>query len=262
MAMQNEDYIRYKLERAKAQPTKEEIEEHMRTHDETFYHKQKRGGDKRVLKNAVNNDPFDLVYRKAEYLAEEERLLSEARRAKLKRREDKDSFGSPTRTKSNLRAIEEIERRKDQEFLASEEKRLRLQRKKEFSEQVRDTFLPASSALSRNSHHTDNVHQHSVKWGSSTGGMSDFSQSQVQAQAQVQAHANKMRQKSDAYAMDAPCLVTRKVSHKSKDVDSTSTSNRPGSEWVSKLLETDKEERLMADVYEVAFSSLFPRAKY
>jgi len=235
----------------------------MRTHDEIFYHKQRRGGDrdKRVLKNAVNNDPFDLVYRKAEYLAEEERLLSEARRAKLKRREDKDnSLGSPTRTKSNLKAIEEIERRKDQEFLASEEKRLRLQRKKEFSEQVRDTFLPASSALARNSHHSVNVNPHHVKWGTNPGGTSDFSQSQVQAQ--VQAHANNMRQKSDAYAMDAPYLVTRKVSNKSKDVDSTTTSNRAGSEWVSKLLETDKEERLMADVYEVAFSSLFPRAKY
>ena len=209
----------------------------MRQHDEHFEHKvaSKFGSEKRLLRGAVNNEPLDLKYKKSDYLAAEERLLDAARMVKLKRKD-----GSPLKTKTNLRVIESIERRKDEEFLASEEKRLRLQRKREFSEQVRDSFLPAT-----------------VVTGQSKLNESGFSSDGYSRRKAGQS------QREQVFTLDVPHLQARTASKQStavlraKEPSSVPRTVKLSSEWVAKVLEPDKEESKMADVYEVAFSSLF-----
>jgi hypothetical protein len=44
---------------------------------------------------------------------------------------------------------------------------------------------------------------------------------------------------------------------KGKNPASPTRSIKAGSEWVAQILESDKEEKQLADVYEVAFSSFF-----
>jgi len=228
----------------------------MRQHDEMFDHKHvtKHGGDKRLLKGGVNNDPLDLVYKKSDYLAAEEKILSAARFAKLKRKEG----GSPLKTKSNQRAIEAIERRKDEEFLASEEKRIRLQRKKDFSEQVRDSFLPASAAGMSGTMRSDSDGRH-VQWGAdpafSSYTLGDFA-----------ASSSKVGNTSGHYptSLDAPHQQIRKVNKQSVASSRGKAPEPPaprpvkaGSDWIAHVLESDKEEEKLADVYEIAFSSFF-----
>lgn len=234
----------------------------MRLHDELASQKysSKLGSERRLLRGAVNNDPFDLVYKKTEYLAAEERLLIESRQTRIKKREDVRA-GSPLKTKANSRAIEAIERRKDQEFLAAEEKRIRLQRKRDFSEQVRDTFLPTSSipvppAIKQRSDGgrripvTDNKH---VKWappdreagygyGEAGGNIPHKSSSMQRSRVGSQ-------DEWDARRMKKPTIDA----HKAQDSRSVKT----GPEWIAQVLESDPGEKQMKDVYEIAFSTFF-----
>jgi len=223
----------------------------MRQHDQMFGEKQtSKYGSHRVLKGAVNNDPQDLIFKKSDFLAAEDRLLHEARSTKLKRKVDKERNDGHLRTKSNLRAIEAIERRK--EFLVSEEKRIRLQRMKDFSVQVRDSFLPSNTNTGAFSKQRDtDLSKHGL-WGENNFDMSNFSSAR-----------EKSPTRPETYAMDAPHLQIRKV-----DKSTVATLNgkgnipapkpsRSGKDWIAQVLEPDKEEKQLADVYEVAFSSFF-----
>jgi len=225
----------------------------MRQHDMMFEHKSfsKFGGEKRILKGGVNNDPLDLIYKKSDYLAAEDRILTEARSNKLKRQEDRDSAsGSPLRTKTNARAIDAIERRKDEEFLASEEKRLRLSRKKEFSKQVRESFLPSTmgSGLRHGDDDSDTMR-------------SRYDSGRGHHHLETTGASQQIRDVS--HTLDAPHQQFRRVNKqtvaalKGKNPASPTRSIKAGSEWVAQILESDKEEKQLADVYEVAFSSFF-----
>lgn len=218
-----------------------------------FEHKafSKFGGEKRILKGAVNNDPLDLIYKKSDYLAAEDRILTEARSNKLKRQEDIDlAGGSPLRTKTNARAIDAMERRKDEEFLASEERRLRLSRKKEFSKQVRESFLPSTmgpglrhgddgsdTMRSRNASGRENHHLES------TGESQNFRNISCTLDPSHQQFRGANKQTVAALKGKNPPASIRSI--------------KAGSEWVAQILESDKEEKQLADVYEVAFSSFF-----
>lgn len=114
------------------------------------------GSGGRILKGGVNNEPFDLVYKKADFLAAEEKQLSEARQLKIRRlqlRESRDAErsmhphpASPLRTKLNARAMDAAGREKDARFLEQEQRRVLLERSKAFSEQVRESFGPGTVA--------------------------------------------------------------------------------------------------------------------
>ena len=134
--------------------------------------KERRNKDKdirRVLSNAVNNEPFDVLYKKAQvrpssfynlntfvlfiisnclasfkFLAAERDLVErDVKRlhapggkgkgggaAEGEGDEGEAKKTSPLKTKANARVIMSIEREKDIELLAAEDKRLRLLRKK------------------------------------------------------------------------------------------------------------------------------------
>ncbi len=174
------EYAKYRINRARAQPTKEEIEQHQREHDAIVENHvwKRQADDRKVIGNGVNNEPLDLQFNTNQQLVDTVREKMEALKSKRQKkaiesattaekpdasesndfeRERLDGFrkhkgdahshaGIHLETKYQKMVKNEIEQKKFERLLGEEEKRLRLEKQKMFSDQVRETFLPAGSS--------------------------------------------------------------------------------------------------------------------
>jgi len=298
LSTQHEDFLKYRIARARSNPTKEEIEEHMMRHDELMHQKNmaKYGDDRRVLKNGVNNEPFDLLFKKAQFLAAEDSRDSTFDR----RGPSKQQPQSLLKTKFNARVIESIEREKDTEFLAAEEKRARLQRKKEFSDQVRETFLPPAptplkGALRNNSDPSnfnspdrskrtvnfavdENFHYGSGGSPKRPGGGGGGGRGHRGRRGGGGGGGGGDDLFLDEVSLDDSMLVVPKVRFRGgltgpvtsssggkpsmgKTVDMSPRSNKSGPMYIAEVIESDADERYLADVYESGFTQFFKESK-
>lgn len=176
-------YANYRINRARAQPTRDEIEEHKRVHDaiieQQSWKRSAAGDNRRVNGGGVNIEPMDLQYNTNHQLAaavlekmeqmkatrkkpgaaaggacdevKSEKGIVDAFRKNYATGPERNNAATNLETSFTKMAKNEIEKKKFMRVMEEEEKKLRYEKKKMFSEQVRDTFLPSSGIAANNS---------------------------------------------------------------------------------------------------------------